>query len=396
MEAAAATCRCFSEFPNEIRLNIWTHALPGPRIIHVERHFLDKEKDSNDPRPRPGDPPNPTYFMSRSSNTSIKWLLRACKESYEVVTKHYSRIFSHSPTWFCYAKDYLYIDSGTWESAPWYFPNNFILPHEPVINPHHWCQLGIPEYSPEVVRLVRNLILCSSYSYPKIHEQWLVENLLSVFTGVKVLVFVDQFHGELESEDEFVWLEGNLTDELEESMEIDQQLQFYRQRPLTKQRIEPCRALKTSLVWREFLECRMTAPVSSYKFRNEWEKRMYSREVPKLFKKTVTTRAMKKGLLEICGSEESYWKFRGCDQIWVEGYPQYSWHLTLSQQVAFLEFALKWMWTNKPDSRWSVPRGEWCIVTRWEDFLPLFARLDDLVTEWGFEELIIAEAEERG
>jgi hypothetical protein len=103
-------------------------------------------------------------------------------------------------------------------------------------------------------------------------------------------------------------------------------------------------------------------------------------------------RTLKKCLLEICGSEENYWKFQGCDQIWPEGYPLYSWHLSLSQQIAFLELALTRMRTDSPDSRW--PRGpRRSIAPRWVDFLPLFVRLDALVAEREFEELIIAEAE---
>lgn len=35
----------FDHLPKELRLDIWMHALPGPRIIYVERHLVNAEED---------------------------------------------------------------------------------------------------------------------------------------------------------------------------------------------------------------------------------------------------------------------------------------------------------------------------------------------------------------
>jgi hypothetical protein len=372
------TLHRFGEFPKELRLQIWTSALPGPRIIYVERHLFNKEKDEKNITPQPGDHPEPTYFMSPSPNESITSLLWACKESYEVVTKHYSRIFPYSQTWFCFPKDYLYVDwgSGYWSTG--YLPEDFTC--TPTREERFdLSTFGRPACSPEIVGQIKNLVMCSDRHY--FDEAWLVENLFSVFTGVKVLILADQFHGRHANAEEFVLLEGDLTDELGEGGQLDQQLRTY-----------AGRALISSVPWGRFGEYRQASYMYEPNFRDEWEKRMNGREMPKLFKKSIATRALKKSLLEICGSEKDYWKFNNSRRRQFEGYPQYSDHLSLPQQIAFLELVLGRMGTEYPDDG----PGSGLRGSCWQDLLPLFQRLDALVAESVFEELIISEAEEMG
>lgn len=49
------------------------------------------------------------------------------------------------------------------------------------------------------------------------YESWLIDSVLSVFTGVKVLVMGNQFHSRDESGEELVWMGNELRDELVES-----------------------------------------------------------------------------------------------------------------------------------------------------------------------------------
>jgi 2EXR family len=370
----ATTLHRFSEFPKELRLQIWTDALPGPRIIYVERHLFNKKKDET--ILTRGGPPEPTYFMSPSPNESIKSLLWACKESYEVVTKHYSRIFPFSQTWFCFPKDYLYVDWGSRFWSTEYFPEDFTRAPAPEerFNPGN---LTRPECDPEMVGKIENLVMCSDNPY--FGDEWLVAELLAVFTGVEVLVLADQFHGRHESAEEFVWLEGKLTDDLE----VEKQ-------PYLD--LDAKSALISSLPWRCFGEYRLTKYVFESNFRREWGEKMKGtgRKIPKLLKKAVATRALKEALLEICGSEQNYWKLCDHGRQPRAGWPQYSEHLSLSQQIAFLELAQGRLGSEYPgDGPGRGLRGS-C----WQDLEPLFQRLDALIAESVFEELLIRDAEE--
>jgi hypothetical protein len=140
----------FNELPKEIRLLIWEHALPGPRIVYLQRHVLrsydtsrvwsDKSIEDFDDQGRP------TFFdmpwegssdedMSYEEGLEDYWdfgrchlpfgfrsqslppsLIYVCQESLEVAERFYTKAFgdnfSFPQTWFDYEMDTLYLDWG--------------------------------------------------------------------------------------------------------------------------------------------------------------------------------------------------------------------------------------------------------------------------------------------
>ena len=99
----------FSHLPQELREQIWISTLPGPRLVYIERHLVDKELDAKEPhkRPRPVTP-YATYFSSPSPQADILSLLITCTESRQVVRRFYKCVFPG--TWLDYDRDYLYLD----------------------------------------------------------------------------------------------------------------------------------------------------------------------------------------------------------------------------------------------------------------------------------------------
>ena len=141
----------FNELPKEIRLLIWEQALPGPRIVHLQRHLLrsydttrvwsdksiedvddegwprffdvrwedsDAEEMSDDDREErrfgPEDPPR--GFRSQSPESTAPALVFVCRESLEVAARFYTKAFGDDyafpETWFDFEIDTLYLDWG--------------------------------------------------------------------------------------------------------------------------------------------------------------------------------------------------------------------------------------------------------------------------------------------
>jgi hypothetical protein len=79
-----------------------------------------------------------------------------------------------------------------------------------------------PEYSLDIIKQVKNLAICMKRwpcSYSKEQAEFLVVELLPIFTAVEVLVLVGQFHSRRESGEELTWLKGGLGEELGDSWE---------------------------------------------------------------------------------------------------------------------------------------------------------------------------------
>lgn len=137
--------RTFHKFPElatELRLQIWEHAVPGPRIVHLTYDLIQpiyclrvrSDADINtmaffdimpeDQYPRVFDP---EIFWGIRSHCPPPGLLGACRESFSVASKYYDRVFGTergiAQTSFDFDRDFLYID---WHSNLGPHPHNFV------------------------------------------------------------------------------------------------------------------------------------------------------------------------------------------------------------------------------------------------------------------------------
>ena len=82
----ATTFPQFNYLPEEIRRHIWVEALPGPRIVYVQRFLklgqgkgkgkgVEEEEVWSEEK---GDYTVPTYFGSKSPDGGVRGLLGAC------------------------------------------------------------------------------------------------------------------------------------------------------------------------------------------------------------------------------------------------------------------------------------------------------------------------------
>jgi hypothetical protein len=368
----------FGALPRELRVQIWTDALPGSRIIYVERHLFNKEKDEKGNDERKEETQEPTYFTSPSPNKSVTTLLDTCKESRAVVMKHYSRIFPYSSTWFSFAEDFLYLDWGWRYFSTPYSPAHFTpsYPQDPI---SRWY--GHPVCDKKMASQVRNLVLCTRHrQFPArtSYERWLVTEVLSVFTGTKVLVMGNQFHGRFESREELVWLGDEVSVELVEGRTQHPTRNIYTQWPFN-----------CSILWRDRGEYAKCLPLVDSYHMKEWQQSINRHEMPKIFKKSITTAALKRSLLEICGADNIGWATMNLDWDFVTGIRWYEGGLSLSQQIAFLRLVLARIETNYSMDCQGCVRGQ-----LYGDILPMIKRIEEMEAEQEGLELIIAEAEQ--
>jgi len=369
---AATAFPLFSRLSTEIRIEIWKQALPGPRIIYIERLLRGAlHPDWAWPQSyNHEDAPFPSYFTSASPNNSIISLLEACQESSLVVRKHYSLILPESSVWFSFSKDFLYL-GRRWHYALSYAPRHF-TPSFP--GDFAAGRYGYPEISEDIAGQIRNLVIFSTED-----EEWLARDLLSVFTGVELLVLADSFHDQNESGEDLVWLLGKLGDELQDYQQSES--------------AEPdWLATREMILWRDWSQYRKSIDVNEQKLTKAWNKHRgrQGAEIPKLVKKSVTTAKSKRGILDICGSEDKFQKLASLDWAFVKGDKAYNGVLSLSQQIAFLKLAVG-----------QIASEIWCTLSRamvvgefvW-DVLVLAAKIDSLILERERLELIISEAED--
>jgi len=160
----------------------------------------------------------PCYFTSTSPTGSIPSLVRVCKESRALVKKHYSIIFPGTQAWFSFSDDYLFINWGILAArrrlAP-RIPCYFDAPYgtsEFLSSAYGFFDRNYGETLQSMAKKVKNLIIHQSYHRPDLAygykhlEQWLVREVLELFTGVKILVLADQLFDYYEFSDELVWI----------------------------------------------------------------------------------------------------------------------------------------------------------------------------------------------
>lgn len=348
----------FSLFPTEIRECIWTHALPEPRIIYVERHAkLAEPSDSiqHQAQDVPEDHlPEPTYFKSASPNGSIPSLLRTCKESYAVVIRNYSVIFPSSSTWFSFSTDFLYLDWGLrcYDNIMTYNPDHFTTSSASGISSGPFDLLDLrgyglpltppslfapPKISMDLAKKVKNLAVYIPYSSFNV-EEWLVRYLLRYFSGVTLLVMVNPLHlmKEVVVGQELVWLKDRMGDDDLFANENRKENGGVQYGP------EPIRSfnlgLRDLIIQRDDGQYDWCAPVARKSFEDTWAENHTASEgfeMPTILFKTITTAPVKERLLEICGSEDGFQKLMGLHWRFVKGTTEYSGPLDLSQQIAF-------------------------------------------------------------
>jgi hypothetical protein len=199
----------FNQLPKELREMIWEAALPDPRVVYVKKELLkqyyctrvwsDKAIDETFDNARKV----PTFFDLHKDEDAFEKLmdqrdpgtdygpdcicegltsrrpppnlLFVCRESYEVMTRHYQKSFGGSQsfpdTWFDFERDILYLD---WD-----------IYNEPLMKPGDFVSLNACK--------VRNLATFDTDVFYEHHyddyESWLCE-ILNVFTNVKQLMIV--------------------------------------------------------------------------------------------------------------------------------------------------------------------------------------------------------------
>ncbi|CZR62991.1 uncharacterized protein PAC_12888 [Phialocephala subalpina] len=93
----------FTQLPKELRVLIWEAAMPDPRVIHL-RYQGDR---------------------GLKSRTPVPTLLFVCRESFEVMSRYYTKSFGtvlwSASTWFNFQKDTLYIDNQLKKHLPYLY-----------------------------------------------------------------------------------------------------------------------------------------------------------------------------------------------------------------------------------------------------------------------------------
>lgn len=396
MSIPATAFTLFNILPKELRIHIWMSALPGPRIIYVQR-FLTSG-DYPDISWQRGDdgvtPAEPSYFMSGSPDGLFIPLLLTCKDSHSVVTREYEIIFPASSTWFSFSTDFLYIDWGGYCYDPClsYSPGHFTASYV------RHNEIGIwesPEISEDVAKKVKNVVLHKERIGGRRPEPEIVKDL-EVFSGMKILVLADRLHHMDDTGKELVWLRGKLGDESRWLSEL-QAKETVKEKGEANDEPETEREYREWLVklllWLDNGQYRKCNSVSSERFKDEWEKRYGltdGREMPTIFRKSITTREVKNNLLEICGSEDDFQKLEGLDMEFVENKHEYSGPLDISQQIAFLELVLdRTLAEYRLDSHGHAAESENVF-----DISKILSKIDALRREKEIKEQAMGEAKE--
>jgi hypothetical protein len=144
----------------------WNLALPGPRIVYVQRR-LTSGLDAVEGYTLASDdgPLEATYFISPSSSYPIASMTQTCKESRFVATKHYTLLFPASSTWFSFSADFLHLDFGRSPYVMDYDPRHFdrSIP-QPPLTPANLksSRYSCPAFDTRLATKVKNLAINNS------------------------------------------------------------------------------------------------------------------------------------------------------------------------------------------------------------------------------------------
>lgn len=245
-----------------------------------------------------------------------------------------------------------------------------------------------PRIDADIRKQVKNLAVFESPGIDRAgfrvaREEWVVRDILRIFPAVDVLVFADQLHSRDEVDKELVWLSGEIGEELDEKSEG-----WSGNESIGEKRLR----LRQSMLWGDYSEYGACYPFNLSLIRSYWENhlayRKEKRKMPKIASKSITSAALKKELLEICGSEENVREFDSMEWAFINRGDTYSGRLNLSQRIAFLKLALSRISTDEAvDCQGMEVRG---IMTG--DIPCLLARIDAL--EEMMRDSVVREVEE--
>jgi len=364
----------FSYLPKELRLQIWIEALPGPRVVYVQRLFVSGETANEVWERGELDSPEPTYWTSATPNESIVPMMYACKESHGVVASQYSQLFPS--TWFSFTKDFLYLDWGYGYHSTNFSVENFTAswPEDFLID-----RFGQPVLCFDLVKKVKNLVVNKTIKHwvGESLEEWLVQKVLKVFSGVDVLVMADQLHSVSEGDQKLVWLKGEVGQEVDLKLNNDEEDRL---------------SLINLLLWRDITQYTVCADVSQVLLEKEWKKHIPEKSMPLFAKKSITTLNLKNSILDICQLEENFTELVTLNMPFVdreEGHI-YQGNLDLAQQIAYLKLVLSRISTTLEFDSYGIRMQGW----ERDDIIFLLDRVDGLVAELEVSEIPLREAED--
>lgn len=160
---------------------------------------------------------------------------------------------------------------------------------------------------------VKNLVICTSFKTYTRHSSTIVNELVTVFTSIEVLVLADQLYNTChEDSEEFVWLRGQLVDEIRSlaQPEVDaQSRERWRELEIEK---EHRHLLTGLLLWRGSVQYSTLNDEKVDNLLQVWASAT-TREMPTIIIKSITTTRTKDRLLSICGSDVNFQALIGLD-----------------------------------------------------------------------------------
>ena len=384
----------FPRLPIEVRLQIWQDALPGPRIVYLQRHIKPgKAQDVRFEWPK-NIIPRDTYFASPTPNCQIISLLSTCQASRHAVRKNYALIVPGSSVWFSYSNDFLYLDWGNKRDAVFYSASHLTMSFSqqlPVCSECYVRNLQHPKINEHLASRVQNLAINGS---PEDvtgglgdKETFIARDVMSSFPNVKLLVMADQMHDSSEAEEELVWIRGDIGNELSEAA--------------VKEEHDMAR-LRHSILWRDPQQYNFSGKIKQERIERRWSKYRGTTAMPKIIRRSIITSTLKQSLLAIC-REESLWKLSDLNWPFVTGVaehhgrprldlepPVYMGDLSISQQIGFLELALRRVSDNLRTNAWDSEDETVCSY----DAVELLSKIEKLDVKKGFQDIALAEAEQ--
>ncbi len=428
----------FSALSLELRLQIWEHALPGPRIVYIQRCLATITLSKTEPEDHfdieqsyfPSEESSMFGFSSPSPSSSITSLLGTCAESRRVARMRYSTLYPYvnyehgnraacsdsfqvvdirvKPTWFDFERDWLYLDWGhTNTNSPRlsqnYQPRDFL----PKSRTHSPFQHSIP-FADLRISEIRRLIVYnygSTYYYLSNGNdlERRLRAVLDMFPGVTECVIADQMHGRDAHSQELEWLFGNLEDGLENKKSDDfEQAKYLLDEAERNWNIVNNSIIAPDVQWKN--------QEMYFNLRNvvkEWNSSITTkaRRGPTIARKIITRSTTKNALLFIFGSEQNLRQQLG-DYKWIRNVPnmpvpniglQQPGLLGLSKQIALMDLVLQGIQTEYEDE---LLRADFEYEAL-ERIQYLLDKLDSLRFEMkleprSWEHLLIREAEEMG
>lgn len=166
-------------------------------------------------------------------------------------------------------------------------------------------------------------------------EQWLVREILGVFTGVELLVMANRLHNRDDDKEQMIWM-----GEEYEMVEGPRPISTFFVRPVENVPKEEI-MLSSLLCWGSW-GLGKGEYVYKETFNNEWDL-CYgtSRQPPNIVRRNITSVTAKEEILAVCDSESGLHKFNKLDWGYIHGRVTDMEGLELSKQIDYLELVLR-------------------------------------------------------